>query len=64
MSQEETTAVRREQALGNLLRAADALANGAMGNGHSIYVSKEHFDRLLDAIHDVKLHHSKTDTVT
>ena len=47
---------RRDQVYADLLRAAEALANGATGNGHNIIVSKAHLDRLMDTIYAVKTH--------
>jgi hypothetical protein len=40
--------------MGALIRAADRLLDGAIGNGHSITVSKSHFDALIDAVRKAK----------
>jgi hypothetical protein len=44
----------RSSAMGALIRAADRLLDGALGNGHSISVSKSHFDALIDAVRKAK----------
>jgi hypothetical protein len=45
----------RSSAMGDLIRAADRLLDGALGNnGHAIFVSKSHFDALIDAVRKAK----------
>jgi hypothetical protein len=49
-------AAGRGRAMAALLQAADALVDGATGNGHSVFVGKASLDRLINAIAEVKAH--------